>query len=140
MVGYECLAGEHRRVVDHFIEDAVAVLARGMTLLQRNELEVNLRFFVETQLVPGLLAVNALLLKASPQALQKDLPEWIERTSTVLPSEAAFLTEAGRMVDPFFYSLLAENLDLPPDQCLGVQMFQVQLLSMAPLVGKTGTS
>ena len=58
----------------------------------------------------------------------------------MLPSEAAFLTEAGRMVDPFSYSLLAENLDLPPDQCLGVQMFEVQLLSMAPLVAKAGTS
>ena len=140
MASYKFLAGEHRRVVDNFIEDAVAVLARGMTLFQRNELEVNLRFFVETQMVPGLLAVNALLLKASPEELAKDLPDWIEQTSTVLPSEAAFLTEVGKMVDPFFYSLLAENLDLPPDQCLGVQTFQAQLLSMAPLVGKIRAS
>ena len=140
MVADEFLAGEHRRVVDNFIEDAVGVLAQDMTLLERNELEVNLRFYVETQLVPGLLAVNALLLKASPEALQKDLPEWIERTSTVLPSEAAFLTEAGRMVDPFSYSLLAENLNLPPDQCLGVKMFQARLLSIAPLIAKAGTS
>ena len=58
----------------------------------------------------------------------------------MLPSEAAFLTEVGKMVDPFFYSLLAENLDLPPDQCLGVQMFQAQLLSMAPLAAKAGSS
>ena len=140
MVGYEFLAGEHRRVVDHFIEDAVGVLAQDMTILQRNELEVKLRFYVETQMVPGLLAVTAVLLEASSDALQKDLPEWLERTSTVLPSEAAFLTEAGRMVDPFSYSLLAENLDLPPDQCLGVKMFEAQLLSMAPLVAKAGTS
>ena len=63
MASYKFLAGEHQRVVGNFIEDAVAVLARGMTLLQRNELEVNLRFFVEAQMVPGLLAVNALLLK-----------------------------------------------------------------------------
>ena len=58
----------------------------------------------------------------------------------MLPSEAAFLTEAGRMVDPFCYSLLAENLDLPPDQCLGVKMFEAQLLSMALLVGKIRAS
>ena len=76
MVGYEFLAGEHRRVVDHFIEDAVGVLAQDMPLLQRNELEVKLRFYVETQMAPSLLAVTAVLLKSSPDALQKDLPEW----------------------------------------------------------------
>ena len=36
MVGYEFLAGEHRGVVDHFIEDAVGVLAQDMTLIERN--------------------------------------------------------------------------------------------------------
>lgn len=45
---------------------------------ERNELEVNLRFYVETQLVPGLLAVNALLLQASSDALKHDLPKWLE--------------------------------------------------------------
>ena len=93
----------------------MSVLAQDMTLLQRNELEVKLRFYVETQMAPSLLAVTAVLLEASPDTLQKYLPEWLEWTSTVLPSEAAFLIEASRMVDPFSYSLLAENLDLPPD-------------------------
>ena len=65
MVGEEFLAGEHSMVVDNFIEDAVSVLAQDLTLLERNELEVKLRFYVETQLVPGLLAVNALLLEVS---------------------------------------------------------------------------
>ena len=131
----EFLAGEHRRVVDNFIKDAIDVLAKDLGMVERNELEVNLRFYVETQLVPGLLAVNALMLQASSEALEHDLPEWIERTSTALPSEAAFLTEAGRMVDPKSYALLTENLDLSPDQCLGVMMFQAHLLSMAPMVG-----
>ena len=140
MVGEEFLAGEHSMVVDNFIEDAVSVLAQDLTLLERNELEVKLRFYVETQLVPGLLAVNALLLEVSSEALENDLPEWIERTSTVLPSEAAFLTEADRMVDPNSYALLSENLALPPDQCMGVKMFQAHLLSMAAMVGKAGTS
>ena len=53
---------------------------------------------------------------------------------------AAFLTEAGREVDPLSYSLLAENLGLSPDQCLGVKMFHAHLLSMAPLVAKAGPS
>ena len=136
MITDEFLAAEHRRVVDNFIQDAIDVLEKDLGMVERNELEVNLRFCVETQLVPGLLAVNALLLQASPKALQKDIPEWIERSSTALPSEAAFLTEAGRRVDPNSYALLTENLDLAPDQCLGVMMFQAHLLTMAPLVGK----
>ena len=79
--------------------------------------------------------MNALLLQASPDALEHDLPEWLERTSTALPSEAAFLTEAGRMIDPKSYALLTENLDLPPDKCLGVMMFHVHLAGMAAKVG-----
>ena len=140
MVGNEFLAGEHRMVVDRFIEDAAGVLSEGLGIVERNELEVNLRFYVETQLVPGLLAVNALLLGASSEALERDLPEWIERASTVLPAEAAFLTEAGRGVDPLSYSLLAENLGLSPGRCLGVEVFWDHLLSMAPLVAKVRTS
>ena len=135
MVGNEFLAGEHRRVVDTFVEDAAGLLAQGLGVAERNQLEVNLRFYVETQLVPGLLAVNALLLGASPETLARDLPEWIERASTVLPAEAAFLTEAGRGVDPLSYDLLAENLGLSPDHCLAASTFHAQLLGMAPFVG-----
>ena len=140
MVGNEFLAGEHRRVVDGFIAAAAGVLSEGLGVVERNGLEINLRFYVETQLAPGLLAVNALLPGASPGALERDLPEWIERAATVLPAEAAFLTEAGREVDPLSCSLLAENLGLSPDQCLGVKMFHAHLLSMAPLVAKAGPS
>ena len=136
MTGDEFLIGEHRRVVDRFIADAAGVLSEGLRLAERNELEINLRFYVETQLVPGLLAVNALLLGASSESLERYLPEWIERASTVLPSEAEFLTEAGREVDPLSYSLLEENLGLSPDQCLGVMTFQAHLLSMASLVSR----
>ena len=82
----EFLAGERRRVVDGFIAAAAGVLSEGLGVVERNGLEINLRFYVETQLAPGLLAVNALLLGASPGALERDLPEWIERASTVLPA------------------------------------------------------
>ena len=135
MIADEFLAGEHRRVVERFIQDTADMLAEGLGVAERNELEVNLRFYIETQLVPGLLAVNALMLQASPEALEYDLPEWLERASTALPSEAAFLTRAGMMLDPKSYALLSENLDLPPDQCLGVMMFQAHLTGMAAKVG-----
>ena len=136
MVGEGFLAGEHRRVVDRFIEDAADVLPEDLSVAERNDLEVNLRFYVETQLVTGIFAVNALLLGASPEALERDLPEWIERASTVLPAEAAFLTEAGQGVDPLSYSLLPGNLEPSQDQCLGVEVFQSHLQGMAPLLAK----
>ena len=140
MVGEGFLAGEHRRVVDRFIEGAADVLAEGLSIAERNQHEINLRFQVETQLVPGLLAVNALLLGSSPGALEKDLPEWIERVSTLLPEEAAFLTEVGKTVDSSSYGLLAENLGLSPDQCLAVEVFQAHLLGMAPFLAKVRLS
>ena len=58
----------------------------------------------------------------------------------MLPSEAAFLTKAGKMVDPLSYTPMEENLALPPDQCIGVKVFQAHLLSMASLVSKVGRS
>ena len=87
MADDEFPAFERRRVVDGFIASAAGVLSEGLGVVERNGLEINLRFYVETQLAPGLLAVNALLLDASPGALERDLPEWIERASTVLPAD-----------------------------------------------------
>ena len=95
-----------------------------------------LRFYIETQLVPGLLAVHAVLLGASLDDLNTDLPVWIKRASSVLPAEAAFITEIGRAVDPVSYSLLSENLGISDDQCLGVKTFHYHLSSLAPLVQK----
>ena len=49
-------------------------------------------------------------------------------------------TEVGKMVEPCSYALLAENLDLPPGQSMGVKMFQGHLLSMATLVARARAS
>ena len=53
MTGDEFLIGEHRRVVDRFIEDAAGMLSEGLSLAERNELEINLRFYVETSWCPA---------------------------------------------------------------------------------------
>ena len=134
MIGAELMGDEHRRIVDNFIKEAIDVLAENIAFLERNELEVNLRFYVETQLLPGLLAMNALLLQASPHALEKDLPDWIERAITAPPSEAAFLADAGKMIDLNSYTLLQENLDLAPDQCMSVKVFHAHVVSMTLMV------
>ena len=48
-------------MVDRFIDDATEVRVENLSGGGRNELEVNFRFCMETHLVPGLLAVLALL-------------------------------------------------------------------------------
>ena len=60
--------------------------------------------------------------------------------STLLPEEAAFLTEAGKKVDVSSYGLLAENLELSPDQCLAVEVFHAHLQGMAPYLAKVRLS
>ena len=50
-------------MVDGFIDDASEVRAENLSVAGRNENEVNLRFCMGTQLVPGLLLVLALLLE-----------------------------------------------------------------------------
>ena len=99
--------------MDTFIEDAADALAQSLTFPGRNELEVNLRFHIETQLVPDILAVSALLLQTGADSPYRVFPEWTELIATVLPSEAAVLTEAGKGVDSGTHAMLAENLDLP---------------------------
>ena len=134
------LAREHRKLVDEFVEAVLSQLPTEAGIEQWNALGLAVRFHTESVLVPGLLAVAALLLKAGPEALNRELPQWIERTSSVLPAEADLLTEAGRRVDPAGYALLEENLDLTRGQCLAVEMFHAYLLGLAPGVPRTPTS
>ena len=134
------LAAEHRRNVAEFIEVVVSIVPSTLGIEERNELEAKVRFQVENGLVPGLLAVVAFLLEASPQDLNRDLPRWIERVSTVLPVDAEALTEAGRQVDPVGYALLSETMGLAQDQSLAVDMFHSHLLSLAPCVSRAMSS
>ena len=93
------------KIVDKFIEDAANALAQNLTLLERNELEVNLSFHGETQLVLGLLPVTALFLQIGADSSDGVIPEWIELISTAFPSETAFITEVGKGVDPGTHAL-----------------------------------
>ena len=80
----EILAHHHRRVVDDFIE---GVLDRmDLTNLERNVVGVMLRQEVETELVPGLAAVQAVFHAADATMLGKGLPDWLERASTAMPA------------------------------------------------------
>ena len=134
------LAAEHRRNVAEFVEAIASIVPGDLGIEERNELEAKVRFQVENGLVPGLLAVVAFLLEASPQDLNRDLPRWIERVSTVLPVDAEALTEAGRQVDPAGYTLLSETMGLTQDKALAVDMFHSHLLSLAPCVPRAMSS
>ncbi len=105
--------------------------------LEQHLLGSLLRSELETRLVPGLLAVAALLMKADAQVMGKDFPEWLDQISTALPAESAFLTEMGRRVDPAGFGLLEENCGLLPGESSGTQTFRCHLLGMGPMASRS---
>ena len=126
-------ARHHRRVVDESIEAVLNELDLGD--LERNVVGVELREEVEERLVPGMAAVLALLLEADCRALNESLPEWLDRVSTLLPSESRFLAEMGRCLDLGRYELRAENLwDARPSEVR--RAFDVHLWEIAPFVSR----
>ena len=109
----EILARHHRRAVEEFIESMLDELdLDGAGDLEQNVVEVALRREVETGLVPGQAAIQAVFRAADAEVLGRKLPEWLERVSSVIPAESEFLTVMGRQVDPVGYKFLDENLGL----------------------------
>ena len=128
----EILARRHRQIVDRFIESVLDEMDLGD--LERNVVGVALRREVETGLVPGLAAVQALFHAADAEMLGKDLPEWLEQVSTVIPADSDFLAEMGRLVDPAGNDFLEEDLGLLPGESEVRRAFDAHLWEMAPLV------
>ena len=93
MENWELLARHHRRVVDEFIESVLDQMDLGD--LEHNVLRVALRREVETELVPGLVAVQAVFQAAYAETLGNGLPVWLDRVSSVKPADSEFLTEMG---------------------------------------------
>ncbi len=114
----EFLVREHQAMVADYIGSVLDLQTPGLSDEERNRLGLALRFELENQLVPGLFAVAAVILEANVDTLNERIPAWMHRVSTLLPSEAGFLTEAGRKVDPEGYALAMKNLGLTPDRCL----------------------
>ena len=130
MEASEILACHHRRLVDEFIEGVLEELDLGD--LERNVVGVALRREVETGLVPGIVAIQAVFHAADAKTLGKGLPGWLDRVSSVMPSDAEFLTEMGRVVDPAGYDLLDENVALMPEESEVRRVFEAHLWDMAP--------
>ena len=128
----EFLASRHRAVVDEFIEAVLEEWTCDMGDLERNVLGVALRHEIETRLAPELLALHALLLGVDSATLAR-VPKWLDRVQTQLPSDAGFLTEMGRRVDPGGFQILEENQFLLPGQSETAQAFTDFLWEMAPL-------
>lgn len=126
----EFLARHHRRVVDEFIESVLNELDLGD--LEWNIVGMALRRDVETGLVPGLVAIQAVFHAADAATLGKSLPAWLDRVSYVMPAEAAFLSEMGRCLDPGGYGLLGENLGFRSEESEARRAFEAHLWEMAP--------
>ena len=127
----EFLASRHREVVTEFIDAVVEGWAGDMGDLERNILGVALRQEIETMLVPGLLAVDALLLGADAETLGR-IPEWLDRVQTPLTLDRDFFEEMARRLDPTGYEALEESLGLRPGESAASRAFTDCLWSMAP--------
>ena len=132
METWDFLARHHRRVVTEFIEVVLDEWACDMGDLERNIVGVALRQEVETRLVPGLLAVHALLLGADAENLAR-LPAWLDRVQTPMPSDAEFFTVMGQRLDPYGSALLEENSGLLSVESEASRAFTGYLWEMAPL-------
>ena len=134
----EMLARHHRRVVDQFIESVLNELDLGE--LERNIVGVALRREVETGLVPGLVATQAVFHAADAATLSKRLPQWLDRVSSMMPAESEFLAEMGRCLDPAVYGLLEENLGLLSGESEARRVFEAYLWEIAPCVPRVAGS
>lgn len=134
METWEILARHHRRTVDRFIESVLDEL--DLTDLERNVVGVMLRREVQEELVPGLVAVQALFHAADAATLGRELPEWLERVSTAMPAESEFLVEMGRQMDPVGCDLLDESLGIRPGESEARRAFDTHLWEMAPTVSR----
>ena len=130
----EFLARHHRMVVAEFTRSVLDRMDLGD--LERNIVGVMLRQEVETGLVPGLTAIQAVFHAADAAMLGQSLPEWLDRVSSVLPGEAEFMSEMGRCLDPVGYGLLEENLGLRAGESEARRVFEAHLWEMAPCVSR----
>ena len=128
----EILALYHRWVVDEFIEGVLGELNLGD--LERNVVGLAIRREVETGLVPGIAAIQALFHAADAATLGNQLPEWLEYVSSVMPAESEFLSETGRLLDPDGCSLFDENGGLLSGEPEIRRVFEAHLWEMAPFV------
>ena len=134
MESREFLAHHHRVLVDQFIESLLDELGPGD--LERNIVGLALRREVETGLVPGLVAVQAVFHASDASVLGHELPDWLEQVSSTLPAEAGFADEIGRRLDPAGAELIDENLGLRPGESEVRRSFESHLWEMAPGVPK----
>ena len=130
------LARHHWRLVDRFVESVLDELDLGD--LERNIVGLALRREVETGLVPGVVAIQAVFHAADGATLGKILPEWLDCVSSTLPAEAQFLSEMGRRLDPHGADLFEENLGLRPGESEVRRSFESHLWELAPCIQRVG--
>ena len=131
---WDLLARHHWRAVDKFIEGLLDRM--DLTDLERNVVGVAVRREVEEGLVPGLVAVQSLLHAANAETLGRELPEWLDRVSSVIPGDAGFLAEMGRQLDPHGAVLLDENSGAGFGKSEVRRVFEAHLWEMAPCVSR----
>ena len=136
MEQWELLARHHRQIVGRFIESVLDEF--NLTDLERNVLGVALRREVEMELVPGIVAIQAVFHAADAETLGTALPRWLEGVTSVMPAESDFLVEMGRRLDPVGVTLLDENLGIRAGESEVRRVFEAHLWEVAPLMNSPG--
>ncbi len=134
----EILARQHERLINEFIESVLAEMDLGD--LVRNVMGVALRREVETELVPCLVAIQAVYHAADARVLGQDLRAWLDRVSSVMTAESAFVTEMGWRLDPSGADLGEENLGLRVGESEIGRVFEAHLWEVMPWVSGSAGS
>ena len=98
-----------------------------------------LRREVETELVPGVVAIQGVFHATDAATLSRELPQWLDQVSSALPAESEFVGELGRRLDPFGYDLLDENLGIGTGESEVRRAFVARLWEIAPCVPRVGS-
>lgn len=85
------------------------------------EFELRVRFWLENQLVPAVMAVACGVYDFDASVLNQKMPELISSFVSGLP-EAEFLTRISKLIDPERWAVISTNLGTS-SQPLAVQAF-----------------
>ena len=94
------------------------------------EFEWRVRFWLENQFVPHVLAVACGVLDFDASLINQKMPELIRSSVSTLPKDAEFLSGIGKNVDPELWEVLTDNIGLGPDSEPAVAAFNDALDSI----------
>ena len=118
---------EKSKVLERLLKEDIAQYIKDVTghgKMSRShqdqiEFEERVRFWLENQLVPHVLAVACGVFDFDTSVINQKMPELIRGSVTTLPKDAEFVNRMSKDIDPERWKLLEDNLagsDSPVDR------------------------